>query len=278
MNLTVIRSTVQKFASDNATGLLTTGGAVGVVATAVLTARASFKSAELIGEKKEFEAARLDLEKGKRENRVIEDFESTSPLEVKMTTTEKVKAVWPQFVVPVVVGGASIVSIVMANRLNAQRIAALAAAYSLSETRLKEYQAKVAEKLSGPKNQAVYDEVAQDRVNATPPSREVMILGGNDVLCFDQFTGRYFKSTMEDIKRAEISTNAEIFNHQYASLTYFYDELGLPPTTFSDEVGWNLATTNQMELRFSTVMSPDDKPCIAIDFTVLPQPNYHQTF
>jgi trehalose/maltose hydrolase-like predicted phosphorylase len=83
---------------------------------------------------------------------------------------------------------------------------------------------------------------------------------------------------MEDIKRAEIAVNAELFNHQYASLSFFYDELEMPPVGFSDEVGWNQMTTGPMELRFSTVLSPDGKPCLAIDFVVVPQPNYSQNY
>lgn len=267
MNLSIIRASVQKVVSDNATGILTTGGAVGVVVTAVLAGRASFKAAEIINNREAEPHVKLVPGVGEVE-------------EDALSTVDKIKLVWPQYVPAVVTGAASIVAIVMANRLNAQRIAALAAAYSLSENRLKDYQAKVAEKLTGPKNQAIYDELAQEKVNATAPSREVMILGGTDVLCFDMFTGRYFTSTMERIKTAELNTNSEMFtiHGQYVSLSFFYDQLGLAPTSFSDDVGWNQATTGPVDLRFSTVMSPDEKPCIAVDFAIAPQPNYHQTY
>ena len=55
-------------------------------------------------------------------------------------------------------------------------------------------------------------------------------------------------------------------------------ELGLALTSFSDDVGWNQVATGPVDLRFSTVMSPDDKPCIAVDFAVTPQPNYSQSY
>ena len=71
MNLSIFKNS-QKFFSDNATGILTGVGVVGTVATAVLTSRASFKAAELIGEKKDEEAAMLDLKNGERENRTLE--------------------------------------------------------------------------------------------------------------------------------------------------------------------------------------------------------------
>jgi hypothetical protein len=258
MNLSLLKAHAEKFVSDNASGLLTAGGAAGTVLTAVLTARASFKAAEII--------------EAETQRRIATELSETP--EPAMSTADKVKLSGPHFIPPVVVGGATITSIIMANRLSAQRVAALAAAYSLSENRLKEYQAKVAQKLSGPKNQAVYDEIAQDRVNNNPPNREVIVLDGKTVLCYDLFSGRYFNSTMDAIKRAELSTNAEMYNHEYASLSYFYDELEIPPTGYSDEVGWNSATTGPVELRFSTVMSPDMKPCLSVDFVTAPAPNY----
>ena len=57
----------------------------------------------------------------------------------------------------------------------------------------------------------IRDEIAQDRVNANPPnSREVLIAGTGEVLFFDMLTGRYFQSTMEDIKRAENKVNYRV--------------------------------------------------------------------
>lgn len=261
MNLEVIKTQAQKFVTDNATGILTTGGVAGTVVTAVLTGQASFKAARII-----------DTET----NRRIASAMSDEP-EPRLTTPEKVKMVWPQYVPPVVTGGATIAAIIMANRLNAQRVAAITAAYAISENRMKDFQKKVEEKLTGPKNQQVHDEIAQDKVNENPPNREVIIVGdGSKVLCYDLFSGRYFQSTHEDIKRAELAVNGEMYHHDYASLSFFYDELEISPTGYSEEVGWNSLVTGPLELRFSTVMSPENKPCLAVDFVVAPVPNYSQ--
>lgn len=256
MNLTMLKDHAQKFASDNATGILTTIGVAGTITTAVLAGRASFKAAGIIEEEKQ---------------------RRTDP-DADVSTVDKVRLVWPQFIAPVASGGVTVTAVIMANRINAQRVAALAAAYSLSENRLKEFQNKVQEKLTGPKNQAVYDEIAQDRIKQNPPSREMLILDGKTVLCYDMFSGRYFNSTHQNIKQAEIATNAEMYQHEYASLSFFYDEIEIDPTGFSDMVGWNAATTGPCELRFSTVMSPDMKPCLAFDFVVAPAHNYSQLF
>jgi hypothetical protein len=147
----------------------------------------------------------------------------------------------------------------------------LAAAYGLAERNLSEYKEKVAEKLTGPKKQQVDDELAQDRVNRTP-GHDVIVIGDGEILCFDEPTGRYFRSTMDKIKSAVNAVNAEIIHHDHVNATFFYEELDMPGTTWTDEVGWN--NDQLLDLKYSTVLTPDDKPCISIDFKVLPRADY----
>src|SRR4051812_14675772 len=250
------------FVSANSSALLTAGGVVGTVATAVLTGRAAFKAGDI-----------LRAENAKKKTEFLKE-ESAAIAEVPkdmLSKKEKLIAVGPQFIPPVLVGGVTIASIIMANRMSAQKAAALAAAYGLAERNLSEYKEKVAEKVTGPKKQEIDDELAQDRINRTP-GHDTIILGDGNVLCFDECTGRYFQSTVEQIRAAMNTINAEILNHDYVRATAFYEELGLKPTTWSDEVGWN---RDQLpELKISSALTDDKRPCIAIDFTVLPKVDY----
>lgn len=253
--ITDVKQRAAELVAENASTLLTAGGVVGTVATAVLTGRASFKAADIILEEKMRMLA-------------IQDPSQDPP---EIPVIQKVKLVWPQFLPPVLTGSATVVSIVMANRVSAQKAAALAAAYGLAERNLSEYKDKVSEKLTGPKKQQVDDEIAQDRVNRTP-GHDTIVIADGEILCFDEPTGRYFRSTMDKIKNAVNTTNAEILHHEYANATFFYEELDLPGTTWTDEVGWNHDTL--LDLKYSTVLTPDDKPCISIDFKVLPKSDY----
>ena len=248
-----------KFAAENATTLLTAGGVVGTVATAVLTGRASIKATKLIHK------AEMDY---------VLEHDGHGRLDI----VDKVKIVWPLYVPSVATGSATIACIVMSHRMSASRAAALAAAYGLSEGRFQEYKDKVAEKLTGPKKQAIEDEIMQDRVTSNPPDKEVIILTGGDVLCYDLLTGRYFQSSVENIKKAENAINQDMFHHQYASLSSFYEKVGLPPTNYTDEVGWNQNQDGALEVKFSATMSLDDKPCIGIDFSTSPRPDYTQLY
>ena len=257
-----IQQKAQEILTENSSALLTAVGVVGTVGTAVLTGRASFKAAEIIQEK-EF----LDAEEATATDTDIHIF----------SKREKVGMVWPLFLPPVGLGGATIVSIIMANRISAKKAAALAAAYGLSERRFEEYKAKALEKFGANKEEQLRDEIAQDRVTNNP-TKEVIILVGNDVLCYDMLTGRYFKSTVENIKKAENKLNQALFNHQYASLSEFYEDIGLEPTGFTDEVGWNQIKDGNLEVKISTTRSPDDQPCFAIDFNNPPHPDYTQLY
>ena len=149
----------------------------------------------------------------------------------------------------------------------------MAAAYSISEKAFSEYKEKVIEKIGENKEQKVRDEIAQDQVNRNPVStREVIITGNGDVLCYDSITGRYFQSNVESLRKAMNDTNHQIINDMYASLNDFYNRIGLPMTPYASEVGWN--ADRLLELQFSTVLSEDGRPCISVSYPLSPIRDY----
>ena len=173
---------------------------------------------------------------------------------------------WKYFIPAVGTGAFAITCIIAANRIHTRRAAALASAYSLSQQFFKEYKDKVLEKIGDKKEQEVRDEVAQERVTKTPPGEIVFVTG--QVLCYDMRTGRYFQSDLESLRKAENDINYEINNAYYASLGDFYDLIGLAPTDECNEIGWNSDT--KFTIDYSTTMSPDGRPCIAISFLTRP--------
>lgn len=253
-------SKVVKLAGDNQSTILTGIGVTGVVSTAYFSGRASFKAAELI----------------ERENLRRIDTAMTDDPKPAMSKKEKVKLVWPLYIPPVTVAATTITAIVMANHEASKKIAALTVASGISERALQEYKEKIYEKLGERKAVEFHDEIAQDRVNRNPPpgkgNTQVILSGKGEVLFMDSLTGRYFLSSMEEVRRAENKINFEILNHMYASLSAFYQEIGLDPTPYSETVGWN--GNELFEVTFSTAMTPDSKPCIVIDFARLPFTEY----
>lgn len=255
---------VKFLVNDNSTTILAGMGVAGTVTTAYLTGRASFKAAQLI-------------EKEKQELKV-EDSDNGAIVELKeRTTLSKIRLVWRLYIPPAGVCAVTVASIIVGSKISSKKIAALTVASVTSERALKEYKSKVIEKIGDRENTKIRDDIAQDRVNKNPVNpREVIIAGTGEVLCYDMVTGRYFQSTVEEIKRAENKINHELVNFMSASLSSFYDEIGLPATNYTDSVGWNM--NNRMEVVFSTVMSSDQRPCIAIDFVSPPVADYNRHY
>ena len=250
MNLTQIGKKTEKFVIDTSPAILTGIGCVGLVSTAVLTGSATVKAVRLVDH---------DARVGGVDYPDRREF---------------VKKTWKLYIPAVGTGVLSCVAIVGANRIGNRRAAAIAAAYSLSEKAFSEYKDKVVNHLGANKEQALRDEMAQDRINNNPPTREAILVDGNEVLCYDQYSGRYFKNTMEGIKKAQNDLNYRIIHDNYASLSDFYDLLGLRKTSSSDEVGWNV--DEQLELTYSAVLTEDQKPVIAVDFVVYPVRDYYK--
>jgi Family of unknown function (DUF6353) len=246
--------------NENSTTVLTVLGAGGTIATAVLTGRATFKAAMLINNEQEVS------------NIAWREGESDDP-PAELSKTEKVKLVWRQYIPPVASGIMTITCIIVANRISSKKIAALTVAAGVSERALAEYKEKVVEKLTARQEEKIRDEIAQDRVDNHPPTTsEIIITGKGDVLCMDMLTGRYFQSSVESIKRAENVINRSLIQHMDASLSEFFDEIGLSPTSYSDTVGWNAA--HPVEVKISATLSADQRPCLAIDFQPHPFTTY----
>lgn len=247
MKFSTMFKKAEKFLVDNSTLILSASAISGVVMTGILTSKATYKAALIL-----------------------------EAMDEEATHKEKFKAVWYLYIQAISVAATTITCIIMANRISTKRATALAAAYSLSERVIEEYKEKVIEKIGANEERKIHDSIAQDRMVDHPIGKqEVIVTGGGDVLCYDMYSGRYFKSSMEELKKAQNDLNYNILNNFYASLNDFYDRLGLSHIKTGDEFGWN--SDQMIELVFSTTMSDDQRPCISIDFSVSPIRNYFRT-
>ena len=250
MNLTSIVRNFGKTVSDNSPAILTALGVTGALTTAVLTGRASFNASRILAE--EDLAARLAGPDGAN----------------GLETREQFELVWKLYIPAVASGIVTVTCIIAANRIGTRRAAALATAYAISEKAFDQYKDKVIEKFGEKKEQTVRDEIAQEKIAANPQGDKQVIIASGDVLCYDCYSGRYFTSNMEAIRKAKNDINERVLHDSYCSLSEFYERVGLSKTSVSDEVGWN--STKLMELDISTTLSDDGKPCMTVDFKVKP--------
>lgn len=254
MDFKQLSNQIPRFLIKNSPAILTGVGVAGALTTAVLTGNASFKAAQIIA-----------LRQGEH------DLEEKNHL---FSTKENFQLVWRLYIPAVGTAAITVAAIIFANRVSDRRTAAIATAYALSQSAFEEYKEKVIEKMTPKKEQALRDELNQDRVNNNPPEQNLVIIGKGDVLCYEAFTGRYFTCDMETLRKGMNDINQQVMHDSYASLTDFYDRIGLPSTKVSDDFGWN--TDELLDLKFSPVIANDQRPAIAFEYNLHPVKGYNR--
>nr|DAO93536.1 MAG TPA: hypothetical protein [Caudoviricetes sp.] len=176
----------------------------------------------------------------------------------------------------VITGTLSIACLIGASSVNAKRNAALATAYTLSESALKDYQGKVVEMFGEKKHETVKDAIAKDKIEKNPVvTREIIITEKGNTLCYDAISGRYFKGDIDKIKKAECELNRRMRDEMYVSLNDFYYEVGLDNIKIGDELGWNI-DNGYIDLSFSSQLTSDGTPCLVIDYSIAPRYNFSE--
>lgn len=232
-------------------GILTGIGITGMIGATFMAVKATPKALYLIETKKE-------------ESEVEE-----------LTPVETIKTCWKCYIPATLTTVLSAACLIGASTVSAKRNAALATAYSISEAALREYQEKVVEVIGEKKEKVVRDAVAKDQIERDPVTKsEVVIIDSNsNTLCYEPLSGRYFKSTIDKIKKAEIKLDRQMIQEMYVSLNDFYWEIGLDGTDLGDQMGWNLSK-GYMDLSFSSQLADDGTPCAVIVYGIPPVYDY----
>lgn len=187
-----------------------------------------------------------------------------------------IKITWKCYIPAIITGAISVTCLIGASSVNLRRNAALATAYTLSESTLREYQKKMVETIGEKKEQAVRDAVAKERIEKSPVEKtEVFITAKGNNLCFDTVSGRYFKSDIEKLKQTINELNRQMMNDMYISLNDFYYEIGLDPIKIGADIGWNI-DDGYIDLRFSSQLASDGTPCLVIDYGVAPRYDFRK--
>lgn len=260
MDLKQIAKNLGGTISKNSPTILTVVAVGGVVTTAVLAVKATPKALQLLDDEV-FERQRW------------EEDEENPPAD--LSVKDIIRITYKCYLPACGVGLATIVCIIGANTVHLRRTAALAGAYTITETALKEYQAKVVETIGKNKELKIRDEIASDHIKKNPPSsNEVILTGKGEMLCYDNGSGRYFKHDIEDIRRIENRFNKQLLHEDHLSLNDLYYELGLTPTTLGEDLGWHIET-GMLEFKFSSTLAPStDEPCLVIDYNIKPTFRY----
>lgn len=253
MDLMTITKHLQRVALDNSPAILTAIGVSGVIGTAVLASKATFQAAD-----------ELDfIGKG-------------NPNGIQLLTKKEIfQRSWKFYIPAAIVGTVSVAAIIGSHSISTRRNAAIMSAFSVLESASREYRERVIEQIGIQKEERIREAVAENHIQNNPVSNsQVIVTGGGDDLCYDTLSGRYFKSSVEKIKRAQNEVNSECLSSMYASQNDFYRKVGLDAIVFGEELGWSF--DNLMDIQFTTHLSSDDRPCLALEYRVAPIRGYHK--
>lgn len=230
----------QLFVKRNAPTILTVIGGAGVVVTSVMAVKATPKALLLLEEAKQ--------EKGE-----------------ELSAVEVVKTAGPAYIPTALVGVSTIACIFGANILNKRSQAAITSAYALLNESYKEYRAKVKDLYGDEVDSHIKKEIAKDKYNESDVKVE-----DDKELFYDEYSGRYFQSTLAKVKDADYKINKMISEDGGAFLNEYYAFLELPPIDGGDKLGWSsvglseMAWTSWLDFYYGKITMDDGQECTSI--------------
>lgn len=242
---------VVRTASKNAPAILTGVGIASVFGAVTLGCRASWK------------AHQVYTEMGMEKIYIAEEKRS-----------EYLKRVAPAFAPVAVLSVGSIVCFVAAHKINVKKQTAMLTAYSaLSET-AQMYQDKVIERLGDEKHEEIMQEIAKDELLGNFPSSyeeecfaDEVIKGHGDVLCYDKVTGRYFYTTLAQLKEAQSIVMKMVANELSATVNDFYEALGIPDFSYiGNAIGWDMMRC-QPDFFEGSMLDENKRPCMVLMYS-----------
>lgn len=192
----------------------------------------------------------------------------------KLPAKEVLKMGVKHYIAPAITVAAATACIISGDCIHHKRNTALVAACAMGETVAKEYadyREKVKDMISEKKEQEVHAAINQDKIDANPPKKsEVIFTGRGPVLCYDSITGRYFNSSIEDLRHNANILNKKMRNEMAVTLNDWYYEIGLNPIAIGDDMGWSI-DDNYLELDFSSNITDENEPCVVVGFVYPPK-------
>lgn len=239
----------QYFLKKHSSTILTVVGVTGVVATSVLSVKATPKALTLIEEAKK--------EKG----------EDLTPVEV-------IKVAWKPYIPAAFAGFSTIACILGANVLNVRNQASLMSAYAFLNNSYKEYCEKVNELYGEKADINVRQELVKSKYDND------IELHDDEVLFYDKTSDQFFKSTLKKVCDAERVFLDVLDNKGYACLNEYYDILGIPRVDYGYQLGWFAIENNdpynchELEFNYEQVMIDDKVECWIITTSMPPAMDY----
>lgn len=263
MDLRHLTRAIGRFASSHSTAILSGLGIAGFATTVVMVAKAAPMARE---------AHEVELWNRTEGIQGLEEEEAKKA--VRESYISEAKDLLPLYGPPAAVGAASIACFLLANKVQADRRAAVMAAYSLSTETLSRYQEKVIEKLGEDGHREILRDISKEHVRENVPDGydpNMEVIPAGKVRVYDSVTGRYFYSRKEDIYEAESAINQMLIDQAAVRHQEFYYLLGLEESyALGDAMGWDISSNGASSLKvwLSPHLDDEKNPCLCLNYHV----------
>lgn len=230
--------------------ILTFIGGAGVVATSVMTAKATVKAVDILDQ----------VEKAKGE---------------ELTNREKVLLVGRMYIPPVLVGATTLACIFGANFLNKRGQAALISSYTLLDRSYKEFRDKAEELYGDDITNKIIEEIAKDRYEEVEDEGQ---------LFYDEYSKQYFVSTLEKVQRAQYNINRNLVLRDYAYLHEWYEDFDMVSPDPDYNLGWSMGQCMDMywqswiDFANTKTVLDDGRECYIVRMLCDPIPDFADYF
>lgn len=250
------------YVKNNSSTMLTVLGAIGVIGTSIATTKSTIRAFKLVNEAE------------------CEKKDDLSKKEIFLIAA-------PAYIPSILLGVSTIACIFGANALNKKHQAMLTSAYALVNTSFKEYKNKVKELYGEETHNNIIDAIAVEKAKDVRITSDSFLTScdlsienndGEPKLFYDQFSGRYFESTIEQVMAAEYHLNRNYILRGSAVLNELYEFLGLEKVDYGDILGWAPVDEGMYWLDFNhrKVVLDDGLECYILEMMLEPVENYDE--
>ena len=193
------------------------------------------------------------------------------PKEKASALVNTAKKLAPVIGPPLALGVGATMAIVKSSKVSTNRMAVVTSAYALAEKRLREVDKKL-DQDKRTKAKDIREKISSDKVREAEIPNEDLIesTGLGNVLCYDEYRGKYFYCCAEAIGQAINTISYRLQSEMWISLNEFYEELNLRPCKMGDDLGWNIDKTDRgrIPVFYTAVLTTNNRPCLSMQFDV----------
>lgn len=260
MSVASLISGFGKLAVKHGPEILTGLAVAGTINTAVMASTATAKAQRIVDE---------------------DEIKNGFDPDPKVRWKRRATLVWRLYIPTAISGLATIGAVICSNRLALKRESLISAALVTTQTYLSRYANAVEEIIDEEHRGKIQERVADIVVDQTTTpdilkregaefEQNILIQdAGGDELFLDSLSGRYFRSSLTDVRTAIVSAKEQIHSDNYITINDLYDMLNLEKTAQGDYLGWTSYSKFAVDIR--PRITKDGRPVAVLTYELFPK-------